>query len=84
MLLFFDSALRLALGGIPARTELSCMTHGHKNQLPALSVPRDLCGAVCKALSSKTFLLKPSTTPFYFFFISPQGKHYLLQLLLGK
>lgn len=43
---------------------------------------RTLCGAACKALASKTFLLKYSTTSFSFF---PSGKTcYLLQLLPGK
>lgn len=77
----FDSALGLALGRIPAIAELSCMTHGHKNQLPVLFVHRNLCGAACRALSSKTFLLKSSTASFF----PPPGETYhLLQLLLGK
>lgn len=66
----FDSALGLALGRIPAIAALSCMTHGHKNQLPVLFIHRNLCGAACRALSSKTFLLKSSTASF---FPSPRG-----------
>lgn len=43
------------------------MTHGHKNQLPALFIPK-----ACKALSSKTFLFY--FTSFLLFFFYPQGK----------
>lgn len=68
----FDS---LALGRIPARAELSCITHGQKNHLPALFISRDLRGAACKALSSKTFLLKPPTTPFFIIILFSPGEN---------